>query len=103
MKKKIIFSILIEIIVMSLYYYIVLPPINITSPDFWSFVIFFLVSLLIIITLNNLTGGIKSIFTKKRITDYSKGMIVLIGLILIIVFGMSVVNFFCSPLFNAKS
>ena len=103
MKKKIIFSILIELIVMSLYYYIVLPPINMTSPDFWSFVIFFLVSLLIIITLNNLTGGIKSIFTKKRITDYSKGMIVLIGLILIIVFGMSVVNFFCSPLFNAKS
>lgn len=103
MKKKIVFSILIEIIIMALYYYIVLPPINISSPEFWSFIILFLVTLIILIIFNTITGGIKSLFNKKRITDFSKSVVVIIGLILLIVIGMSVVNFFCSPLFNAKS
>ena len=103
MKKKIFFITLIELIVGFIYYYIALPPINISSNDFWSFVIFLLAILLILVTLSNFTGDFKTIFTKKRLKDYSKGMIAIIGLILLIVIGMSVVNFFCSPIFNAKS
>ena len=101
--KKIFYITLIELLVAFLYFYIALPPININSSEFWSFIIFLLAVLLVLITLFNFTGNFKSIFTKRRITEYSKSMIVIVGLILIIVVGTTVINFFCSPLFNAKS
>lgn len=103
MKKKVFIITIIELLVMSIYYYIALPPINISSSEFWSFIIFGLAVLTGVITLSNFTGSIRQVFNKKRLTDYSKTVVVLIGLILLIVVGMSIVNFFASPLFNAKS
>lgn len=103
MKKKIFLITIIELVVIFIYYYIALPPINISSSEFWSFIIFALAILIGLITLSNFTGNIRQVFNKRRLTDYSKTVIVLVGLILIIVVGMSVVNFLCSPIFNAKS
>ena len=37
MKKNII-SLIIDVVIMSVFYYLVLPPINIQSPEFWVFV-----------------------------------------------------------------
>jgi len=101
--KKIFLITIIELIVGFIYFYVALPPLNISSAEFWSFVIFLLAILLVLVTIFNFTGNIKTIFTKKRITDYSKGMIAIIASILLIVVGMTVVNFFASPFFNAKS
>lgn len=103
MKKKIFLITVIELIVMSIYYYIALPPINISSSEFWSFIIFALAILIGLITLSNFTGNFKEVFNKRHLKDYSKTVIILVALILLIVAGMSVVNFICSPLFNAKS
>ena len=62
MKKKIFFITLIELIVASLYFYIALPPLNISSSEFWSFIIFLLAVLLVLITISNFTGNFKTIF-----------------------------------------
>ncbi|MBQ3020723.1 MAG: hypothetical protein IJD92_00695 [Bacilli bacterium] len=103
MKKRILLIILIQAIVMSCYYYLVLPPINITSSAFWSFIVFSLAILVGLLTLNNFTGGLKTIFNKKRLKDYSLSVVIIIGLIIVIIAGISITNFICSPLFNAKS
>lgn len=103
MKKKIFFITLIELLVASIYYYIALPPINITSREFWSFVMLLLVLLTLLITLVNFSFDFKTMFTTRRIKNYSKGMIICISSIVLIIAGMSLVNFFCSPVFNAKS
>ena len=103
MKKRIFLIPIIELMVALIYYYVALPPINPSTNEFWSFVIFLLAVLLVLVTLFNFTGNLKEIFTKKRLKDYSKGMIAIVALILLIVVGINAVNFFLSPLFNAKS
>ena len=83
MKKTILIAI-IELAIASIYYYIALPPINISSNDFWSFIIFLLAVLLVLITISNFAGNLKDIFVKRRIKDYSKSMIIIIAIILLI-------------------
>ena len=75
MKKKIFFITLIELLVASIYYYIALPPINITSREFWSFVMLLLVLLTLLITLVNFSFDFKTMFTTRRIKNYSKGIL----------------------------
>lgn len=103
MKKKIILISLIEIVVMAIYYYIALPPINITSGAFWRFIIFGLAILLLLIFLSSVTGGITTIISGGKIKKVTKPIIVLPSVIIAIVLGMILTNFICSPLFNAKS
>ena len=50
MKKFDIFIILIDLILVSLMYYLMLPPINLTSIDFWSFIC--MIGIIIFITIN---------------------------------------------------
>lgn len=100
MKKRILFPSIITIIIMALYFYIVLPPINISSMAFWSFVIFslaifvgaYLLTNMVLITQFNS----KNKFTSKMIT-------IPITLILVILAGIFIINIACSPVFNAKS
>ena len=103
MKKRILFITLIEFIVATVYYYVALPPINISSPEFWKFIILLLAILTVLITFANFSFDFKTIFAQRRIKNYSKGMIFCIGSILLIIAGMGIINFIVSPLFNAKS
>ncbi len=87
--------------IMVFYYYLLLPPINLNNPEFWIFAAVFVIAygmLTILFSgaealskkdvklLSNMPHGIKAIF-----------LVPLVALIIIII------NFFASPIFNAKS
>lgn len=106
-KKILCIRILITILVMAILYYFFIPPINISSPDFWFFVV-------IIIGLYFVTGILKLFDSHQIIKSYTKMMngdytklslknyypyLILPAIIL----GIITVNLICSPLFQAKS
>ncbi len=97
MKKFI--PILIEIIIMSLYYYIVLPPINLSSMSFWSFIISAIVLFIVLNALFKLNTTVINLRRFKP-NKLSFAPILLIPLIVVCII---LVNFICSPLFNASS
>ena len=82
-------------------YYFMLPPINLTSPLFWTFVltiyIFFLLTGLIKL------ADFKNIITgEKHAKEMSKSLVINTFVILGIIILIIVINFFLSPLFNSK-
>lgn len=108
MKKNLI-SLLITILLGGLYYYIVLPPINITSPGFWVTVILFLVWYLFI-RLIVFSGDFELILTKnvidirkKRGVKTSKISVTkVIGILIPVIIGsILIINFILSPVFRA--
>jgi len=103
MKKRIALISLVEVFVIATYYYLVLPPINITSPAFWRFIIFSLAILTGLIILTNISGSVTTIIKGGKIKNIKKPILILPLIILIIVIGMGIINFFVSPLFNARS
>lgn len=103
MKKGMFLIILIEVIVMSLYYYIMLPPINLTSMEFWQFVIFGLALFVGLNILSTITNGVRKIINGKNLRNQPKLISIPILTILVIIVGIFLVNIACSPLFNAKS
>ena len=103
MKLRIALITLIEIIILSIYFYFVLPPINVTSPAFWRFIIFGLAILTGLIVLSNISGSVKTLIKGGKINNIKKPILILPITIIIIIVGMVLVNFVCSPLFNAKS
>ena len=103
MKKKILFICIIEILVLGIYYYIALPPLNISSPLFWSFIMFGLAILTGLIFLTNVSGGITTLIKGGKPHTIKKPMLIIPFTIIAIVIGMMLVNFICSPMFNAKS
>jgi len=103
MKKRIALITLIELIVLIIYYYFVLPPINITSLEFWKFIIFSLAILTGLIVISNISGSITTIIKGGKINNIKKPILILPASILIIVVGMLLINFICSPVFNARS
>lgn len=100
--KQTILSILTTLLIGFFIFYIYLPPINITSIAFWLFVIVLL-----------FVYGVASLIFSKR--DYKiinissvninvpKSAYIVFTSVLIIVAGILLINFVCSPLFNAKS
>jgi len=103
MKKRMFLIILIEVIVMSLYYYVTLPPINISSMEFWQFIIFGLALFVGLNILSTITNGVKKIIVGKSLKNQPKLISIPIIIILVIIVGIFLVNTICSPLFNAKS
>lgn len=97
MGKGIIF--LIDLIIILLMYYFLLPPINLSSPAFWSFV--FIVFILVFISLTINAGT--NIFVKRRLdlSDFLGHKIMFIGFFVIVGL-IFVINFFSTPIFNAK-
>lgn len=82
-------------------YYFMLPPINLTSPLFWTFAltiyIFFLLTGLIKL------ADFKNIITgEKHAKEMSKSLVINTFVILGIIILIIVINFFLSPLFNSK-
>ena len=98
MKKNIVLTVILEAIILFIYYYIVLPPINLTSYAFWAFIIF---ALILFVALNTILQMFsKQVYMQRKV---SKIIIIPIISLLAIIVGIIVVNLFCSPIFNAKS
>ena len=99
MKNKFnIWSIVITIVVGLVGYFIFLPPLNVTSMQFWSFVMFILFIFILLSIIDKL--GIQIIRTKKmKYGMIGKLPIVLISIPILII----VVNFILSPMFNSKA
>ena len=105
MKKSFILVGLAQILFMGLYYYFVLPPINVHSMEFWSFV---MISLAVFAGLSALAyfgSSVMYISSKKKVKFTALPIIILIPVVgtLLITCGIGVINFFASPLFNASS
>ncbi len=107
MKKNVIKNLMFLIIIIISYYFM-LPPININSPFFWSFVIFFLILYLVIsISTNLLTvfpdiilNNKKTVNSISRYLNPSQKIIVLI--IGVIIIGIFLINIYVSPVFSAS-
>ena len=97
MKKLI--NILITFFIGLILYYFLLPPLNLKDPSFYTFIII----LLIIYFMLDSFSAFGNVFlgNKVKLTDFKFNKIIYVipGLIVIIM----IINFICSPLFNAKS
>ena len=105
MKKSMILVSILELIVMGIYYYLVLPPINITSMEFWVFVIVALVLFAFLSALAYAGSGVIKISKRGARINKDLPLVVTIPVILIVaIIGVIVVvDIACSPLFNASS
>lgn len=102
MKKKIAISFVIELILVGILYYFFLPALNPSSLGFWTFVgialgLFVLVSSLVVY------GTSTTIRITNKKEDVPFFLVVPICGIILIVVGIAIVNFICSPIFNARS
>ena len=96
--------ILITILVAFLYYYIVLPPINLHSSSFYFFLAFIALVYSVLDTgfgasVTVISKRVKHIKTPEFKNSLTYTLVGIVGVAIIIL----VVNFFCSPIFNAKS
>ncbi len=96
MKKNII-TIICTLIFTLVFYYFVLPPINLSSPLFW----FFIFAIVLVYNFISVLFSDVSVKTKKlRINTINYVLPICLACILIVIL---LVNFICSPIFNAKS
>lgn len=95
-KKVQIYNIVTTFIVLALYYYFLLPPMNVHSPEFWFFIGFG------IFTYGLLTMVKGEVHRVKGDDSAPKGGRILLALI-VIIFAIMLVNFIASPVFNADS
>ena len=102
---KYVIGVLIELVVMSIVYYVTLPAFNLHSSGFWGFVIFALVLWGIINAIIQSTTTISKVISSKGKVIKFNGLSTMLPFVLVgvIFVGILVVNFFCGPLFNAKS
>lgn len=98
MNKKNLINLLITFIIGLILYYLILPPINITSLTFWLYVSILIIIYFVLSCFN--IFDINYIFNKKHHDFKVSRCIYLIGIIFI---GILLVNFILSPLFNASS
>ena len=99
--KKIIINLLITMVVAFLYFYVFLPPINVHAMEFWVFVLFIYLLYLILNLISfvgyaALKGDIKTL-------KLSKSFKILFAVAPVLLLFFVVLNFFLSPVFNAKS
>lgn len=98
MKNKVILGIIYVIVVIFLYYFM-LPPLNLSSFSFWFYLFIILFLFIVFSEANKLEMRFKK---KKLILDNDKYLgylLTVIGCLILLIF---VINFVCSPLFNAK-
>jgi len=99
MKKRDIIMWTIDVLIILVLYYLALPPINLTSPDFWQFI--FMCSIIILTSLTIKSGHkliIGKEFNLKIFSIYKYFFLGFASLSLVIV----LINFVASPLFHAK-
>ena len=99
MKKSDIFIILIDILIVLVFYYFALPPINLSSPDFWTFL--FMICVIVFISLilrSNIDLIVGRHFNIKVLSLYKYFFLSIASVFLII----GIINIFSTPLFNAK-
>ncbi len=98
MKKRIFINLAITLLIGIILYYFMLPPLNLTAPSFWSFVIILMVIYFILSLFKN--SNIKVITSKHGISIDGKApklIYVIVGIVVLIV----LVNVIVSPFFNA--
>lgn len=104
MKKSYIVVGVLQILFMFLYYYFVLPPINIQAIQFWAFIIVSLIVFSGMIAIAHFGSGVVYVKSKRR-KEVEMPLIVTIPVISIVVIISIIIaiNIICSPLFNASS
>ena len=100
MKQKFLKVIICVIFILTLYYFM-LPPINLSSPQFWGFIITTTIFCLMISFITSLSNNLKLIINNKMIKKNKSIYTVLV--IPLIIMLIIIINFICSPLFNASS
>ena len=100
MNKRFFINILITLIVGIVIYYFMLPPINISSGIFWTYVIILLFIYFILSCFNIFD---KNLFYKNHMKLNNFKLSKSIYIISIIITLIILVNFICSPVFNANS
>lgn len=99
MRKSTGFIVLIDLIITFLFYYFALPPLNISSPEFWLFIFFISIIIFISIILSsNITLVIKRTLNPQIFKVYKYYFIGMFFVLIII----GLINFLSIPLFNAK-
>ena len=97
MKKKNWLIVVIDIILIAILYYVTLPPLNLSSPSFWTFLLFALIIICGSLIIKS-SSGLRHYYNPDifKICKY-------FGLITISIFLIVfLINVFSSPLFNAK-
>lgn len=103
MKKSYILASIIQIFLMGLMYYIFLPALNIHTIGFWIYVIVSLILFVAIFGAARLASSTIKITTTTRLRDINKLITIPCGLVILIIVGILVIDFICSPMFNADS
>ena len=99
MKKNDIFIILCDLILVLLVYYFELPPLNLSSPEFWLFAFIVCIIIFISIILRNNSEFLLKKHLDTRIFKVYKYFFISIIVVLLVI---GIINFFSIPLFNAK-
>lgn len=103
--KKNILNILITLIFSLFLYYLMLPPINISSMSFWSFISLILVFYLIVSIFTSSVKKLELIINRKKVLDkinFKSHLILSISIITIFVL-ITFINFINTPFFRSKS
>ena len=95
MKKNLIIGVCMVFFIL-VFYYFVLPPINLSSPLFWFFIF------VVCLVYNFVSLFVKNMVDRNKIFKYDKIHYMLPIILGIIFLGIIIVNFICSPVFNAK-
>lgn len=104
MKKSYIIAGILEVIFVGLIYYFFLPAINPTSIGFWAFVVVALMGFAFFFGIAEATKEVVHIrSTRKNEVELGKLAAIPLVLICLIVLGILVIDFICSPIFNASS
>ena len=99
MRKSDILIVLIDVILIGLFYFFGLPPLNLSSPAFWYFI--FNIGIIIFVSLllrNNIEMFTNRYFDYRKLMVYKYFIIGFSAIFLVI----GLINIFCSPFFNAK-
>lgn len=90
---------IISLMFILLMYYFLLPPMNLSSIEFWSFMLLVLIIIIVDYSIiNSINIVTKKHFSFKDLKPYRTFLIILVGTFCLI----SIINFISSPLFNAK-
>ena len=99
--KSIIINLIITLVVAFLYFYVFLPPINIHAFEFWVFIILIY---LLYLTLSLISFvGYASFKGDFKTVKLSKAFKIMFGIIPVLMIFFVILNFFLSPIFQAKS
>lgn len=103
MKKGLITGFIIEVLIVLVSYYFLLPPINITSFGFWGYIALVLGSFIVVMNISNSILNGQIIYRINRTTSVPKLVKVPIMILFAIFVVILLIDIACSPFFNAKS